>query len=61
MKYLYKIVEIYEYDVEVESMNDNEALKKVKRLYKTSDDGYIGVANANTFKEVKFNLVSKSE
>ncbi len=59
MKYVYKIIETYEYEIEVDAKNEKEALKEVKHRYETADDGYIGVADAYTLKDTKFELNKK--
>ena len=57
IKHKVKIIEIYEYEIEVEANSKKEVLEKAKKYYSTTEDGYIGVANANTLKETKFKLL----
>lgn len=56
MKHKIKITETYTYYIDVEASSEKEALEKAKKYYETTEDGVTGVADANSFEEVKFKI-----
>ncbi|MBN3351903.1 hypothetical protein CF086_16530 [Clostridium botulinum] len=56
MKHKIKITETYIYYIDVEASNEKKALEKAKKYYETTEDGVTGIADANSFEEVKFKI-----
>lgn len=56
-KFLVKITELYSYEIEVDAKSQSEALKKAKEYYENIVDGYVGVADGNSFEKAKFKVL----
>lgn len=52
-----KITDSFAYEIEIKAKNKNEAIKKAKEYYENVDDGYVGVADANSFESTKIQIL----
>ena len=52
---------MYSYELDVNAKSQQEALVQAKKYYENINyenaDGYIGVADGNSFEKVKFNIL----
>lgn len=55
-----KVTQTFVYDIEVEANSQREAIEQAKYLYENAvdiNDGYLGVADGNSYDGVKFKII----